>query len=66
MGSNLAGGKIFIASIGSDIYIAKHVRVKLRLFSYPSVSTCVLGAQKNRLVETVRRDGSFEYPQHTF
>ena len=27
--------------------------VKLRLFSYPFVKTCVLGAQKNRLVETV-------------
>ena len=27
--------------------------VKLRLFSYPSVKSCVLGAQKNRLDETV-------------
>ena len=27
--------------------------VKKRLFSYPSVSTFVLSAQKNRLVETV-------------
>ena len=26
---------------------------KLRLFSYPSVETCVLGAQKNRLIATV-------------
>ena len=27
--------------------------VKLLLFSYPSILTCVLGAQKNRLIETV-------------
>ena len=27
--------------------------VKLWLFSYPSVKTCVLGAQKNRLIETI-------------
>ena len=27
--------------------------VKFRLFSYPSTETCVLGAQKNRLIETV-------------
>ena len=27
--------------------------VKLRLFTYPSVKSCVLGAQKNRLIETV-------------
>ena len=27
--------------------------VKLLLFSYPSIETCVLGAQKNRLIETV-------------
>ena len=26
--------------------------VKLRIFSYPSISTVVLGAQKNRLNET--------------
>ena len=26
--------------------------VELRLFSYPSVSTCVLGVQKKRLIET--------------
>ena len=31
----------------------KLLRVKLRLFSYPSVKTCILGAQKNRLDETV-------------
>ena len=37
-------------------------RVKLRLFSYQSVQTCVLDAQKNRL----NKDGSFEYPQHMF
>ena len=28
-------------------------RVNFRLFSYPLVKTCVLGAQKNRLIETV-------------
>ena len=27
--------------------------VKLQLFTYPSVQTCVLGAQTNRLIETV-------------
>ena len=27
--------------------------VKLQIFSYPSIYTCVLGAQKNRLIETV-------------
>ena len=27
--------------------------VKLKQFSYPSIQTCVLGAQKNRLIETV-------------
>ena len=27
--------------------------LNLLLFSYPSVYTCVLGAQKNRLIETV-------------
>ena len=27
--------------------------VKLRLFSYPSFKTCVLGVQKSRLTETV-------------
>ena len=32
---------------------AKIICVKLRLFSYRSVETCVLGAQKNRLIETV-------------
>ena len=31
----------------------KNVSVKVRLFSYPSVSKCVLGAQKNRLIETI-------------
>ena len=35
------------------------LQLKLHLFTYPSVLTCVLGAQKNR-------DGSFEYPQHMF
>ena len=27
--------------------------VKLKLFSYPSILTCIVGAQKNRLIETV-------------
>ena len=31
----------------------KNVSVKVRLFSYPSVLSCDLGAQKNRLNETV-------------
>ena len=31
----------------------KQVNVKLRIFSYPSVLLSVLGAQKNRLIETV-------------
>ena len=31
----------------------KDFSVKLWLFSYPSVETCVLGAQKNRLTGTV-------------
>ena len=34
---------------------------KLRIFSYLSVLTFVLGAQKNRLIQ-----GFFEYPQHMF
>ena len=33
--------------------LAKILSVKLELFSYPSVKTCVLGAQKNCLNETV-------------
>ena len=35
--------------------------VKYGIFSYPSVLTFVLGAQKNRLIETV-----VEFPQHMF
>ena len=31
----------------------KFLSVKLLIFSYPSVLTLVLGAQKNRLIETV-------------
>ena len=27
--------------------------IKLQLFSYPTIKTCVLGVQKNRLIETV-------------
>ena len=33
--------------------ISEFFSVKLRLFSYPSAYTSVLGAQKNRLIETV-------------
>ena len=33
--------------------LSKIFSVKLWLFSYPSVLICVLGAQKNRLIETV-------------
>ena len=32
---------------------AKNFIIKFRLFSYPSVKTCVLVAQKNHLIETV-------------
>ena len=32
------------------------------IFSYPSVLTYVLGAQKNRLIW----DGSYEHPKHMF
>ena len=31
----------------------KKFNINLQIFSYPSVSTCVLGAQKNSLSETV-------------
>ena len=31
----------------------KNISLKLLLLSYPSVKTYVLGAQKNRLIETV-------------
>ena len=31
----------------------KFLSVKVKLYSYPSVRTYVLGAQKNRLIETV-------------
>ena len=35
-------------------YICDHFfSIQFSLFSYPSVQTCVLGAQKNRLDETV-------------
>ena len=29
------------------------MHLKLHLFSYPPMQSCVLGAQKNRLIETV-------------
>ena len=35
------------------ILVNKNFRVKLKIFSYPSVLTFVLGAQKNLLTETV-------------
>ena len=31
----------------------KFVSLKLKIFSYPLIATFVLGAQKNRLTETV-------------
>ena len=37
------------------------MHLKVSYFSYSSIKTCVLGAQKNRLIETV-----LEYPQHMF
>ena len=33
--------------------LTKNVSLKLRIFSYPSVLTFVLGAPKNHLIETV-------------
>ena len=47
-------------------------RVKIGIFSYPSVKTCVLGAQKNRLIqknrlnETVLFSGCTTFRQKTF
>ena len=35
------------------VEINKKKYLKLRIFSYPSVLTFVLNAQKNRLIETV-------------
>ena len=35
------------------MYQIKILKIKLRIFSYPSVSLFVLGAQENRLIETV-------------
>ena len=43
-------------------YLIKVLGVKVRIFSYPSILTFVLGAQKDHLIETVL----FEYPQHMF
>ena len=44
--------KICIYHRGPD-KTKKYLSAKLLLFSYPSVLTFVLGAQKNRLIETV-------------
>ena len=41
--------------------LGKFYERKLAIISYPSVHTCVVGAQKNRLIETV-----FEYLQQMF
>ena len=41
------------AYVSKDQLNKKNLSVELRLFSYPLVLTCVLGAQKNRLIETV-------------
>ena len=59
--SNLRILKEKVLIIVSNIYKAgvrrstkaKIMLTKLQLFSYPLVCTCVLGAQKNRLSETV-------------
>ena len=40
------------------ISIDKQHKVKLEIFSYPSVLTYVLGAQKNRLIEMVPKEPS--------
>ena len=40
-----------ILTIG--LQINKNFQLKLKIFSYPSIVTYVLGAQKNRLIETV-------------
>ena len=37
----------------AKIGLIKQMSVKLKIFSYLSVLTYVLGAQKNRLIETV-------------
>ena len=38
---------------GTTIGLDKFLSVNLLIFSYPSVLSYVLGAQKNRLIETV-------------
>ena len=45
------------------IGLGKKVERKIENISFPSVIAYVLGAQKNRLDETVHY---FEYPQHMF
>ena len=42
-----------IISIGSSSDKENVLNMRLQLFSYPSVKSCVLGAQKNGLNETV-------------
>ena len=42
-----------VTVIGVGPVKKKIICVKLQEFSYQSVKTCVLGAQKNRLIETV-------------
>ena len=53
--------------------MGENFSVKFLIFSNLLVLAYVLGAQKNRLIETFgcskepsHRDGSFEYPQHMF
>ena len=36
-----------------QVKINKRFSIKLKIFSYPSILTYVLSAQKNRLIETV-------------
>ena len=45
-------GKMCLAGIGVEDYWSS-LSIKLSIFSYPSVLTYVLGAQKNRLIEMV-------------
>ena len=37
----------------SEVQINRNFQCKICLFSYPSVLAIILGAQKNRLIETV-------------
>ena len=58
---------ILFISEGSIIGPVKQKKfsVKLRLFSHPSVLTCVLGAQKNRLIVFWLRNKKNNFQLHT-